>query len=464
MTTAAGTDESFRAICERGRRFFDSGKTRDPDFRRAQLRRLLAACKAREAEVEAALKADLNKSPHESYMTEISIVYNEISYLEKHLNAWSRPRRALTALSQMPARVRIHPEPYGLVLVMSPWNYPFQLTLVPIACAIAAGNAVVVKPSAYSPATSLLLRSLVEESLEPGLVQVVLGGRAQNAGLLEQRFDYIFFTGSPLVGHLVMEAAARNLTPLTLELGGKSPVIVDETADLPLACKRLAFGKLGNAGQTCVAPDHIYVHESVKERFLEELKKALSVVTNDPAYFALNFPAIVNEKHFERIQGYLRDQKILFGGKAYPERRQLEPTILDEPSEDSPVMQEEIFGPIFPVLSYRSLDELIEQQRQKEKPLALYLFTRSSENEKKVTGQLSFGGGCINDCLMHMVSPHAPFGGTGKSGMGSYHGRWGFETFSHEKTVLKKPKLFDLPVRYHPFSETKTKLLKRLLR
>ncbi len=448
---------------QRARAFFASGKTLDITFRQEQLQKLYDALQKRLPEVEAALKADLNKSPFEGYLTETSIVLGEIRYMKAHLASWAKPRRVPAAMNQLPARVRLHPEPYGVCLVMSPWNYPIQLTLVPVVCALAAGNTVVVKPSIYSPESSHFIRSLLEESLEPGLVSVIEGGREENQGLLHERFDYIFFTGSPRVAHVVMESAAKNLTPMTLELGGKSPVIVEESADLKLAAKRLAFGKLCNAGQTCVAPDHVYVQRSVKEAFLQEFKASFGSVTQDPAYFRDMFPRIINQKHFERLLGYLEGQTILMGGESWPDRLQIAPTILDEAPEDSPVMQEEIFGPIMPVIAYDDFDELIARQKQKEKPLALYHFTRNAEHEAKVVRELSYGGGCVNDTLLHIISPHSPFGGVGRSGMGQYHGRFGFETFSHLKTVLKKGTFGDLALRYPPFKEKNLSFLKKLL-
>lgn len=455
--------QQIKEAVQRARDYFQSGKTRSVDLRREQLQNLYRAVDDNQDRIEKALHEDLNKSGYESFLSETSLVLEEIKYMRKHLKRWAKPRRKRAALSQFPATLKVHPEPYGVVLIMSPWNYPFQLTLVPVATALAAGNTVMVKPSAYSPATSRLIKDLLEDLFPQGLVTVVEGGREENSALLEQKFDYIFFTGSPGVGHVVMEAAAKHLTPMTLELGGKSPTLVDATADVDIAAKRIAFGKLINAGQTCVAPDHIWVHESQKDALLQALKRELSVVTQDPDYYRQKFPKIVNDKHFERLVGYLKDGDLYMGGEANADTRQITPTILVEPDLQSPVMQEEIFGPILPVLGYKDLDLWLKYQQGLERPLALYHFTKDRAAADHVRETLSYGGGCINDTLLHMVSPHAPFGGVGNSGMGHYHGRYGFETFSHLKTVLQKPKLLDNFLRYHPYQDKWLGILKKLL-
>ncbi len=455
--------EQIQHLVQQARDYFETGKTKSVDFRREQLQKLYRAVDENQDRIEEALRRDLNKSAYESFLTETSLILGEIKYMSKRLKRWAKPRRKRADLSQFPASLKVYLEPYGVVLIMSPWNYPVQLTLIPVATALAAGNTVIVKPSAYSPATSSLVKELLESLFPTGLVSVVEGGREENSSLLDQKFDYIFFTGSPGVGHVVMEAAAKHLTPMTLELGGKSPTLVDETADVTLAAKRIAFGKLINAGQTCVAPDHVWVHESRREELLAALKKELSVVTEDLDYYRGNFPTIVNQKHYDRLVSYLDDGTVYMGGETDPERRHISPTILVEPPLESPVMQEEIFGPILPVLGYKDLDLWIARQRELPRSLALYHFTEDGAAADKVREALSYGGGCVNDTLLHMVSPHAPFGGVGNSGMGHYHGRYGFETFSHLKTVLQKPKLFDNFLRYHPYKEKWLGLLKKLL-
>ena len=345
---------------------------------------------------------------------------------------------------------------------MAPWNYPVLLSLDPLIGAISAGNCAVLKPSAYAPATSAVLAEVIAAALPPELVTVVQGGREENQALLEEKFDYIFFTGSPDVGRYVMEKAAAHLTPVTLELGGKSPCIVTSSADLKMAARRIAFGKLVNAGQTCVAPDYLLVHTSVKEHLIPLLQKEVEhFLGSDPLNNA-DFPKIVNEKHFRRLQGLLTEGTIRFGGQASDGR--IAPTVIDNLTPDAPVMQEEIFGPILPILTYHELDEVIQFVQDRPKPLALYLFTRKKEEEDRILSRLSFGGGCVNDTIVHLATPHMPFGGVGESGMGGYHGKASFDTFSHQKSILKKANWLDLPVRYHPYTPAKERLLRLFLR
>lgn len=445
------------------RRFFDSDKTRSYEARRQQLLLLQARIKELTPEIEEALKADLNKSPFEAYMTEIGLVLDEISYALKHLKGWMKARRSKIALTQMPGRVKRLPEPYGVVLIMSPWNYPFQLSLNPLVGAIAAGNTAILKPSAYSPATTEILAQVLTV-LEPGWVELVTGGREENRNLLQLDFDYIFFTGSPAVGHEVMRQAAENLTPVTLELGGKSPALVSADADLKLAARRIAFGKLVNAGQTCVAPDYVICEDRVKEAFLELLQAEFSQVSRDGEYFSEHFPKIINEKHFERLQAYLQETPAAYGGKIFPETRQISPAIIDSPPLDSQVMRDEIFGPILPVTSLPDLDSAVRYIRRQPKPLALYIFSEKKEIQRQLLAGIAFGGGCINDTLVHMSSPHVPFGGVGNSGMGQYHGKFSFDSFSHYKTVLKKSRYADLSLRYHPYREIDNKLIRKMLK
>lgn len=399
----------------------------------------------------------------ESYMSEVGVVLSELTHMIKHIKKWTKNKTVPTPLSQFHAHSFMSPEPYGCVLIMSPWNYPFQLTMVPLIGALAAGNTAVVKPSAYAPATSRVLAKILAECFDEEYVAVVQGGRKENSELLDQRFDYIFFTGGVNVGKLVMERASRYLTPITLELGGKSPCIVDKSANLKLAAKRIAFGKFLNAGQTCVAPDYVLVHESIKEELILYIMDALRNFFGEHPLECENYPKIINEKHFNRLQGLMENERIAIGGKtnAY---LQIEPTILDEVDIASPIMQEEIFGPLLPVISYHDLHEVISYLNDQEKPLALYLFTTSKDTEEKILTSCSFGGGCINDTIIHLMSNHLPFGGVGMSGMGNYHGKKSFDTFTHYRSVVKKSNWIDLPFRYHPYSKTKDRIIRLFLK
>ena len=373
-----------------------------------------------------------------------------------------RERAVPTPLAQFPAKSFVSPEPYGVALIISPWNYPVQLCLSPLVGAISGGNCAVVKPSAYAPATSAAIAKLIRETFDARYIAVVEGGRAENSALLAQRFDTIFFTGSVAVGKVVMEAAAKHLTPVTLELGGKSPVIVDKTADLKLAARRIAFGKVLNAGQTCVEPDYLLIDASVKDAFVREYRAALQAFFPDGRMDEM--PVIVSEKHFARVTKLLEGQNACIGGTFDEKTRFVAPTLLDGVSPDSPVMQEEIFGPILPMLTFDRLQEAIDFIRGREKPLALYLFTSDRAAERQVLGSCSFGGGCINDTIIHLATTHMPFGGVGHSGMGSYHGKKSFETFTHARSIVKKAIWLDLPLRYHPYSEKKLRMVKKFMK
>lgn len=451
------------AIVSSQRAFFNTQVTKPCAFRRERLKALGAWIEAHEDDILSALKADLGKSGFEGYLTEVAMVKQELRDALHSLRRWMKPGRARTALGQLPGRCKIISEPFGVALIMSPWNYPFQLTVAPLIGAICAGNCAVVKPSAYSAATSALLARMVREVFDPGHVAVVEGGRAENAGLLEQAFDFIFFTGSPSVGRLVMEKAAAHLTPVSLELGGKSPVIVDETADIALTARRLAWGKYLNAGQTCVAPDYVLVSRSVEQRLVEALIAEIRAMYTSAPLHNPDLPKIINQRHFERLVSLLGSGVIAHGGQIDPAARRIAPTLLTDVSWDSPVMQEEIFGPILPILPYQSLDEAIARIRSRPKPLALYLFTRDKAAEQRVLGEVSFGGGCVNDAVMHLATPHMPFGGVGESGMGGYHGRYSFDTFSHKKSVLRRFAKPDIALRYAPYTDKKLRLLKRLM-
>jgi aldehyde dehydrogenase (NAD+) len=444
------------------RDFFATGATLDIGFRKKALSDLYNVLTAREDEINRALLADLNKSPFETYMTETGMVLAEISHLRKHLARWAKPHTVPTPLAQFPSRSFELHEPYGCVLIMAPWNYPLQLALEPLAGAIAAGNTAIIKPSAYAPATSHVLADILGQLFDPAFVAVVEGGREENQALLEQTFDYIFFTGGVATGKVVMEAASRHLTPVTLELGGKSPCIIDETADLKVAARRLAFGKFLNAGQTCVAPDYLLVHRSVKDRVVELLGKEITAFFGPDPLACDNLPKIVNEKHFRRVCGLLSGEKILLGGQSRDGR--IAPTVLEVTDPSCPIMQEEIFGPVLPVLVYDDLQEVLDFVSARPKPLALYLFTKNKATEDTVLGRLSFGGGCVNDTIIHLATSHMGFGGVGASGMGSYHGKRSFDTFTHTKSIVKKATWLDLPMRYHPYKALNEKLLRIFLR
>ena len=446
------------------RSFFDQGHTLPLAYRREALRRLRQQVVQRTPDILAALREDLNKSPYESFMAEVGLVLGEIDLACRKLGRWAKPERRRTSLAQLPATARVYKQPYGVTLVMSPWNYPFQLTMNPVIGAVAAGNCVLVKPSAYAPRISQVMAALCEAAFDPVHVRVIEGGRSENNALLEERYDYIFFTGSPSVGQLVMQKAARHLIPLTLELGGKSPVLVEESADIALAAKRILFGKLLNAGQTCVAPDYVLVQRGVKPQLVEALRAELARMMPNAAYFKQNYPKIINQKHYERLCGLLEGQTILSGGEQHPDTRQISLALVDEPAADSPLMQEEIFGPILPILSVDSMEEAMRFVASRPHPLALYLFTQNQQVEAEVISRLSFGGGCVNDTVLHLAGSHLPFGGVGDSGMGRYHGKTTFDTFTHHKSMLKKWRIMDLPLRYHPYRDAKKTLPSWLLK
>ncbi len=453
---------SIQERFERTKLQFDQGALRTKDQRLAALTALEEALNRHEDRLIQALHDDLGKSAYEAVMTEIGIVYGELKTAKKNVGKWMKPKRLGMSLAQLPGKMRLYSDPYGIVLVMSPWNYPALLTLNPLINALSAGNTVILKPSNYSRSTSQALDDLIGDAFPNGEAQVIQGGHAENEKLWDLPFDYIFFTGSTKVGKLVMAKAAEQLIPVTLELGGKSPAIVDESADIEKTAKRLVFGKLVNAGQTCIAPDHVYVHERVKDQLIQEIIKNVNEIFADEDYVDKAWPKMISEKHLDKLKGLLEGQTPLFGGAVDEEKRKITFTILDEPSLDSQVMEEEIFGPILPILTFNSIDEFIRDQRKRAKPLALYLFTKNKEVEEKVLTQLSFGGGCVNDTLLQLSSSKAPFGGVGNSGMGNYHGHYGFKTFSHEKAVLKKWWPFDNPLRHHPYKDPDKKLPKGL--
>ena len=453
----------IQSLVQVQRSHFQTGATLGLTARRTALKRLGAAIRAHEGDISAALLADLNKSSTEGYMCEVGLTLSELSFVEKRLARWMRDRNHLTPLAQFPARSFTVQEPYGVVLIMSPWNYPFLLTMEPLIGAIAAGNCCVVKPSAYSPATSAVIRDILSQCFPPEYVAVVEGGRAENQALLDQKFDYIFFTGGTAVGKEVMSKAAKHLTPVTLELGGKSPCIVDATARLELAAKRVVFGKLLNCGQTCVAPDYLLIDRQVKDRFLAHLRKQISLQYGD-ALDNNGYVRMVNRKHFDRVLGLIDPSKVVLGGGSNPDALKIQPTVLDGVSPEDPVMGEEIFGPVLPVLPFDRVEEALEFVNARPRPLALYLFSQNKQTHELFLRRSSFGGGCINDTIIHLATSRMPFGGVGNSGMGGYHGGASFDTFSHRKSIVKKSAWIDLPVRYAPYSPVKDKLLRLFLR
>ena len=445
------------------RTFFETGTTLNLDFRLQSLKKLHDAIRRMEPQINAALQSDLGKSATETYMCETGMTLSELSYMRRHLRRFAKDRHVLTPLAQFPSDSFVVHEPYGVTLIMSPWNYPFMLLMEPLIGALAAGNCCILKPSAYSPATSAVIRELVSACFPREYVAVVEGGRAENQALLHQRFDYIFFTGGVAVGKEVMRAASEHLTPVTLELGGKSPCLVDATADLDVAARRLAFGKLLNCGQTCVAPDYLLIDRTVKDAFLKRLQFHMNAMVGD-ALTNDGYVHMVNQKHFDRVCSLILPQKVVFGGKSDPQTLRIQPTIMDHVSPDDAVMQQEIFGPLLPVLPYDNIEDALSFIKSREHPLALYLFSSDKALQRRVLQSVPFGGGCINDTIIHLATSRMGFGGVGSSGMGSYHGKKSFDTFSHQKSIVKKSTLIDLPIRYAPYSPLKDKLLRIFLR
>lgn len=438
-------------LLESQRKYFRSGATLPVKFRVEMLKRLYAAVRKYETEIANALRSDLGKSDFESFMCEAGLALSEIGYMIKHVRKFAKAKRVRTPLAQFASKSYKKPSPYGNTLIMSPWNYPFLLTIDPIADAIAAGNTAIVKPSAYSPATSALISRIVAECFPPEYIAVVTGGRKENAALLEKKFDLIFFTGSQSVGKEVLRHAAERLTPAVLELGGKSPCIVDGTAKLELAAKRIVFGKYLNCGQTCVAPDYILCERSVKDELVGEIVKQIRKQYGENALENPDYGRIVNEKHFERICGLIDPAKTVFGGRADKASLKIQPTVMDGVTWEDAVMQEEIFGPVLPVLTFEKFDEVFPLLADRPKPLALYLFSEDKKRIRTVTERCAYGGGCINDTVIHLATSGMGFGGVGESGMGSYHGKDGFDAFSHTKSVVDKKTWMDLPMRYQPY-------------
>ena len=455
--------EQIAHILSAQNQFFQSGATLAQAFRVKQLTTLKQAIHAYHEQIEIALKQDLNKSVMETYVSEVALVLDEIDFMLKHLAHLMKPKHVKTPTSHFPAKSLIMYEPYGRVLNIAPWNYPFQLCIAPIVGAMAAGNTVILKPSEYAPQTSAVVAKLFAEYFEPQYIAVIEGGVETTQILLQHQFDYIFFTGSTAVGKIVMRAASEHLTPVTLELGGKSPCIIDSTADIAQAAKRIMWGKALNSGQTCIAPDYIWVHESVKTQLVQAMQQAVTEMYGTNPLQNPDYPRMINQKHYHRVKAFLQDGTIVVGGDVNDTTLQISPTVLTDVTWQSPVMQEEIFGAVLPLMTFNNIDQVIGDIKAHAKPLALYLFTKDSTVEDKVLNLVPFGGGCVNDTLMHIANHHLPFGGVGASGMGAYHGEFSFYTFSHAKAILKRGTWIDVPVRYPPYTPQKLAILRKMM-
>ena len=458
------TEQEIRQILEKQHRLFQEGATLPVSFRLSRLQKLKDGIRRYEEKLDQALEEDLGKSRMESYMCEIGLTLSELTWMQKHLRSLVREKRVVTPLAQFAARSFRSPSPYGTVLIMSPWNYPVLLTLGPLIDAIAAGNTVVIKPSAYAEHTSAVLKEMLKECFPSEYVAVVTGGRAENKALLEQRFDKIFFTGGKTVGREVLRHAAEYLTPVTLELGGKSPCIVDKSAKIPLAAKRIVFGKYLNCGQTCVAPDYILCDRTVYAELILALQKEITAQFGEDPLKNPDYGKIINQKHYDRIMGLIDPDKVVCGGCGNGQSLRIAPTIMKNVTFSDTVMGEEIFGPVLPILTYDTLEEAINIVEEHPHPLALYLFSEDKGAQKKVLDLCHFGGGCINDTIIHLATSAMPFGGVGESGMGGYHGKTGFETFSHFRSIVDKKTWMDLPIRYQRYSRMKERLLRVFLR
>lgn len=455
--------KQYKQLVEAHHDFFYSGVTRSIDFRIESLKKLQIAVLQHEKEIQEALRLDLGKPEFESYASEIGIVLNEIRSALKNVRSWSKPHKVRTPLAIFPGKSCIIPEPFGVVLIISPWNYPFQLAMVPLIGAMAAGNCCLIKPSEFASQTSALVKKIIANTFPSNFVSVVEGDVKAAKKILREKFDYIFYTGGTNAARSIMESAAKHLTPVTLELGGKSPAIVDRECDVQSAAKRIVWGKFFNTGQTCVAPDYVVVHQSIKRELIDHMVNTLQKFYGDDASQSEDYGRIINAKHFDRLRALMKNGKIVTGGKSSKKDRYIAPTLLDNVEWSDPVMQEEIFGPILPILSYDDLTAVIAKIRQRPKPLSLYLFSTNKQTQEEILNTLQFGGGCINDTLSHFANAKLPFGGIGESGMGQYHGKHSFNLFSHQKAILKKPKWLDLPIRYPPY-KGKLKIVKLILR
>ena len=454
------TQAPVKDIIRKQREFFATGKTKDVEWRIEQLKRLKQAVVDAQEAIVNAVKADLGRPDFEAYFEIVAI--SEINYALKNIKSWVKPKKVSSGIEQFPASAQIYPEPLGVVLIIAPWNYPFQLMISPLTGAIAAGNCAVLKPSEVAANTSRVIADIIQKTFDPAYIAVVEGGVETSQQLLEEKFDHIFFTGSTAIGKIVMQAAAKHLTPVTLELGGKSPCIVDSDVDLKYAAKRITWGKYLNAGQTCIAPDYLLVDRRIKSDLLTEIKKCVGEFYGDDPAQSPDYARLISRRHFERLEPLLKDGEIVIGGQTNPEEKYIAPTVVDQVSWESPLMQDEIFGPILPVLEYTDLKEAIAQINARPKPLALYIFSKDKQKQEQVLQETSSGGVCINDTVMHIGVSTLPFGGVGDSGIGNYHGKASFDTFSHYKSVLKKGFRFDPNWRYPPYKD-KLSLLKRII-
>ncbi len=436
----------------------------DVKIRKDRLGKLKSVITKLVPEISEALRLDLGKSSFESYTTEIGFILEEISYTLKHIDDWSKVKKVKTPITLFPGKSAIHPEPYGVVMIISPWNYPFQLCLSPFVGAFAAGNRVVVKPSEFAPHTSSMIKKIMTDVFAETEVVVVEGALEETQALLKQKFDYIFFTGSTAVGKVMMKAAAEHLTPVTLELGGKSPCLIEESANLDIAAKRVAWGKFLNAGQTCVAPDYILIPAKLQDAFIEKLKVHLSVFYGSDVKASADYPRIVNNRHFDRLQNLIVPQKVALGGQVNREENFIAPTVMKDVTFSDKIMEDEIFGPILPIIPYENLEDAIKNILSFPKPLAFYLFSEDQSKADSIIARIPFGGGCINDTVIHLANPNLPFGGVGTSGIGSYHGQKSFDTFTHYKSLYAQGTLVDIPLRYPPYNEKKLNWIKFFLR
>ena len=456
--------QDIETILASQRKFFATGKTLPVSWRLEQLKKLRASMLRHEEDLYGALKKDLGKSRMESYMCEIGLTLSELTWMEKHIRRLTREKRVPTPLAQFAARSFQSPTPYGTVLIMSPWNYPVLLTLEPLIDALAAGNTVIVKPSAYAPATSAVMEMIIRETYPPEYVCMITGGRQENQALLTQRFDKIFFTGGKTVGREVLRHAAEYLTPVTLELGGKSPCIVDSSAKIKLAARRIVFGKYLNCGQTCVAPDYVLCDKTIRDELVLAIQAEIRRQFGAAPLENPNYGKIVNRKHFERLLGLIDEGKLVCGGQNNPDTLRIAPTVLTDVTWEDAVMGEEIFGPILPVLTFGTLEEAIQTVEAHPHPLALYFFSENKTAQSQILNCCRFGGGCINDTIIHLATSAMPFGGVGESGMGGYHGKAGFETFSHYRSIVDKKTWMDLPIRYQNYTALKEKMLRMFLK
>ncbi len=446
------------------RQYFHSGKTRPLNFRLGQLKALRQSIQHAEEQILTALAQDFGKPRFEAYATEVGFVLDEITYMLKHLPEWVKSESVKTPLVHQPGKSEIRSEPLGVSLIIAPWNYPFQLLIAPLLGAIAAGNCAVLKPSELTPATAAVIAKLIQNTFDPHYVSVAMGGIEVNQALLELHFDHIFFTGSTRVGKIVMEKAAQHLTPVTLELGGKSPCIIDRGVPFEITAKRIVWGKFLNAGQTCVAPDYLLVPTETRDDWVQALQNAiLDFYGPDPSY-SNDYAKIINTSHFERLQALKAKSKVVAGGQSDALSRYMAPTLLAPVCWEDPIMEEEIFGPLLPIVTYDSLEEVISQIQSRPHPLALYLFSENTAHQDLITSRLSFGGGCINDTVVHLATPHLPFGGVGSSGMGAYHGKFSFDCFSHRKSLMQRPLKLDVPLRYPPYPGWKERVVRQIMK